>query len=374
VAERSLTILQLLPALRGGGVERGTLEISQAILARGWRSLTMSAGGPMVDELTGQGAQHITAAIGRKAPWVLRHVHTLRSHISRFHVDIVHARSRLPAWLALIALRSLPKTRRPAFVTTVHGLNSVSRYSEIMTRGDAVITVSKACELYVLKHYPACQRARLHCIPRGVDPAVFRHGMQPDPRWQARFTEQFPTTRNGKIVTLAGRIARRKGADILLRLVSKLNRSGTRCCGLVVGGAAPGHRVQLEHLKAQAAHLGIADRVVFTGARDDVREIMAVSDLILSLSGKPESFGRTVLEALSLGRPVAGWAHGGVAELLTTLYPAGAVPVGDEAALLTTVTGLLADPDPVSENQPFTLSRMLESTLDLYQSLAENRP
>lgn len=373
MAERRLTILQLLPSLISGGVERGTLEVSRAICQRGWRSLVMSAGGPMVTQLAEHGAEHTIADIGAKTPWVFRHILTLRKHIQRFNVDIVHARSRLPAWLAIVALRGVNRQHRPALITTVHGLNSVNRYSEVMTRGDAVITVSKACQAYVLKHYPRCDPRRLHCVPRGVDPDYFHYGWRPQTPWLACFRRRYPATLDGKIITLLGRITQRKGAGVLLRLVSSLNRQGTPSCGLIVGGAAAHHHKHLDDLHRQAAELGVSDRVVFTGPRDDVREIMSISDLVLSLSAKPESFGRSVLEALSLGRPVAGWAHGGVAEIMASLYPAGAVTPGDEAALAKCAQKLLTDPPAVPRRHGYTRARMLDSTLALYESVLASR-
>jgi glycosyltransferase involved in cell wall biosynthesis len=114
--------------------------------------------------------------------------------------------------------------------------------------------------------------------------------------------------------------------------------------------------------------------VTFTGQRDDIREIYAVSDLVLSLSRRPESFGRTVLEALSLGVPVVGYAHGGVGEILGSIYPEGLVPVGDLGALVARVESLLVAPTAVPEEHPFTLDGMLRETIDTYLSLRAGDP
>jgi glycosyltransferase involved in cell wall biosynthesis len=114
----------------------------------------------------------------------------------------------------------------------------------------------------------------------------------------------------------------------------------------------------------------LTDRVHFLGHRNDLREVMSISDLVLSLSSIPESFGRTVLEALSLGRPVAGFAHGGVGEILQTLYPPGLIDIGDGEALLASVARMLRDPTVVAPVHAFTLQRMLEKTLALYAALA----
>ena len=141
-----ITVLQLIPALESGGVERGTLELGAGLVHAGHRSLVMSAGGQLVSRLTGQGSEHIQWPIGRKSIWTLRLVRRLRSLIRERQVDILHARSRLPAWIAWLAWRGLPEQQRPRFVTTVHGLYSVNRYSRIMTHAEAVIAVRTSDE------------------------------------------------------------------------------------------------------------------------------------------------------------------------------------------------------------------------------------
>src|SRR5690606_25551325 len=130
-----LTVVQLLPALGSGGVERSTLEISQALAAAGHRAVVVSAGGRLLPELEVTGAGHVALDIGRKSPLTFRHVPRLRRLFVELQADIVHARSRLPAWIGWKALQRLPRGTRPHFVTTVHGLNSPSRYSAIMARG-----------------------------------------------------------------------------------------------------------------------------------------------------------------------------------------------------------------------------------------------
>ena len=118
---RPLTVVQLLPALSSGGVERSTIEISAALVAAGHRAIVVSAGGPLESALRATGAEHVTLDIGAKRPWVLRHVPALRRLFET--ADIVHARSRVPAWLGWLALRRMPASIRPHFVTTMHGLN-----------------------------------------------------------------------------------------------------------------------------------------------------------------------------------------------------------------------------------------------------------
>ena len=154
MADNSLTILQILPALDGGGVERGTLEVANEVVRRGHRSLVISEQGRMTGELTAGGSRHISMPIGRKSPLTLALVSRLRHFLSEHDIDILHVRSRLPAWIAYLAWRSLEVTRRPRFITTVHGLYSPGPYSSIMTRGERVIAVSETVRSYILQHYP----------------------------------------------------------------------------------------------------------------------------------------------------------------------------------------------------------------------------
>src|SRR4249919_1939872 len=176
---RPLTIVQVLPALESGGVERSTLEIADALVRAGHRAIVVSAGGRLVPRLEAMGAEHIALDIGHKSLSTLRHVPTLRRLFERTRVDIVHARSRMPAWIAWRALQGMPATR-PHFATTMHGLNSPSRYSAIMARGERVICVSETVRAYLLQHYPETDPRRLRVIPRGIDPAGFPRRPWPD--------------------------------------------------------------------------------------------------------------------------------------------------------------------------------------------------
>src|SRR5690606_19328309 len=158
---RALTVVQLLPALESGGVERSTLEITDALVRAGHRAIVVSAGGRLLPALGDSGGEHVARDIGHKSPLVLRHVAALRRLFASERVDIGHARSRRPAWIGWLALRGMPDASRPRFVTTVHGLNSPSRYSAIMARGERVVCVSTTVRDYVLQHYPRTDPARL---------------------------------------------------------------------------------------------------------------------------------------------------------------------------------------------------------------------
>jgi glycosyltransferase involved in cell wall biosynthesis len=366
-----MTVVQLLPALHSGGVERSTLEIASALVAAGHRAIVVSAGGRLVEPLLASGAEHLTLDIGRKSLLTLRHVLTLRNLFNEVGADIVHARSRLPAWLGLYAVRNLPAARRPHWVTTVHGLNSPGRYSAVMTSGERVICVSRCVRDFVRQHYPDVDPQRLQVIPRGVDPAQFPRVPRQDRRARLAVAQAHPALAGeAPLLVLPGRGTRLKGHRHALQLLAGLHAGGVPARLWMPGTREPGREAYVAELEQQARSLGVADAVLITAPTAKIAQAYAASDLVLQLSDKPEAFGRTVVEALSVGRPVLGWNHGGVGELLQHLQPSGAVPLHDSDALLAQARHLLAQPPTLPSRIPFTLQAMQRDTLQLYASLA----
>jgi glycosyltransferase involved in cell wall biosynthesis len=365
---RRLVVVQLIPALNSGGAERSVLEVARALVAAGHRSVVISAGGRLVAQLEAEGSEHVTLDIGAKSPRTLLRIGALRRHLRELGPDIVHARSRLPAWLAWWALRGMAP--RPRFVTTVHGLNSPGIYSSILLRGERVIAVSQTMRDYVLSHYPWLDPARVRVIPRGIDPEAFPYGHRPDDAWQRAFFAEFPQLAGAPLLTLPGRGTRLKGHHEAIELVAELKRRGIEVRLLLLGVIEPGREAYVEELRRLIRERGLDAQVVLTPPRNDVRDIYAMSALVLQLSTKPESFGRTVVEALSLCRPVLGYAHGGVGELLAELYPAGRVPLGDREKLVERAAELLRVAPPIPMLQSYRLSDMQQAVLALYGEVA----
>ncbi|MCB4811268.1 glycosyltransferase family 4 protein [Methylovorus menthalis] len=366
--KKRLTVLQVLPALESGGVERGTLELGHYLVQQGHRSLVMSAGGRLVEQLEQQGSEHFQWPIGRKSFLSLRLVRPLRHFLREHAVDILHVRSRFPAWICYLAWKGMDPAKRPRLVTTVHGTYSVSAYSAVMTKGERVIVISKMIRDYVLQHYPV-DAGRLRLNYRGVDPAVHRYGYQPRADWLEAWYRDYPETQGRQLLTLPARLTRWKGQENFITLLAQLRQQGAKVHGLIVGDVQAGKGAYLDELKLQAERLGVADSITFTGHRQDIRDIMAMSHIVFSLSQQPEAFGRVTMEALSMGVPVIAYAHGGVAEQLTALLPQGAVPVGDLDAALKLSLAWLQQAPQVPENQVFRLQTMLENTLAIYQEL-----
>lgn len=336
----------------------------------GHRAVVVSAGGRLVQPLLEVGAEHLTLDIGRKSLLTLRHVVGLRRLFTELGADIVHARSRLPAWLGWYALRGMPPATRPRFVTTVHGLNSPSRYSAVMTYGERVICVSQTVRDYVCTHYPHTDTARLRVIPRGVEIAQFPRRPQPDRRartWAQTLVPGLPA--DAPLLLLPGRGTRLKGHADGLQLLAAVRAAGLPAWLWLPGAREPGREAYIRELEAEKARLGVADAVAFTEPTARIAEAYAASDLVLQLSRKPEAFGRTVIEALAVGRPVLGWAHGGAGELLAELQPAGAVPPFDAQALAQQALALLHHRPAPPARLPYTLQAMQTATLKVYDEL-----
>lgn len=326
-----------------------------------------------MEELVAGGSEHIARRIGRKSPLVLREAMWLRSFVQAEKIDLIDIHSRVPAWAAWLAFGTGRQKPRPALVTTVHGFNRPGFYSRIMTRGDVVIAVSDAVRTFLQTHYGEGTQACVTVIPRGVNRGAFAWQMQVDSEWRERFFQEFPECRNRHLLTLPGRLTRGKGHGDLLRLVSRLQQRGHSVQGLCVG-SGDGHSGYVRELQSMARNLGIADRVSFTGVRNDLPEIYAASSLVLSLSTKPESFGLVVAEALSMGRPVVGYAHGGVAEQLRISYPQGAVQPGNLQQLEDTVTAILSGhTSPPTAPQTVGTAEMTEKTVAVYEQLVRQR-
>jgi glycosyltransferase involved in cell wall biosynthesis len=365
-----MKVLQILPELNSGGVERGTVEIARALVLAGHEAVVVSNGGRLVDELARVGARHVALPVHRKSLKSLFQVRALRKVFEREKPDIVHIRSRVPGWIAWLAWRGMKPSARPRLVSTVHGFYSVNAYSKIMTCGERVIAVSESIREYISNNYPQVPTERIRVVPRGVQLEQYPRGFTPSAEWLAAWRAGQPQCDGKVVLLLPGRITRLKGHEDFFNLIAGLKKTGVAVHGLVVGDTHPKKRAYLSELRARAEELGVGDDVSFLGHRGDVREIMAVSDIVYSLSQQPESFGRVTLETLALGRAFVGYDHGGVGEQLRPFFPQGCVKLGDQAGLLTATLRVLKErPQPGRIGEPYTLDCMCRGTLAVYAEL-----
>ncbi len=369
-------VLQVLPRLVSGGVERGTIEISAALAAAGWGSYVASAGGKMTHELARHGATHITLPLASKNPLVMHgNVARLAALIAEHDIDIVHARSRAPAWSAWAASRRLGCH----FITTFHnaygdGTRLRRWYNSVMGRGERVIAIS----YFVAEHAAAVYGLgpdRLRIIHRGVDLARFdpqrisaERLIQLATRW--RLPDDRP------IVMLPGRLTRWKGQLDLVAAIAALGRRDVLC--LLVGSddGRPSFRRELE---TTIAARGLGEVFQLVDDCNDMPAALMLADVVVSASNRPEGFGRVIVEAQAMGRPVVATDHGGARETILSNETGWLVPPGDPQALAGAIAealalsaderAILAERAITHARARFGIERMCAETLAVYREI-----
>ena len=371
MANKPLTIVQLVPELNCGGVEEVTVELSSELARLGHRSVVVSSGGKLVESLRKQGVEHFEIPIRAKSPLTLKSIFPLRKLLRELDADIVHAHSRIPGWIAQLTLKTLRQEDRPRFVTTAHGLYRANRYSEVMTHGDRVIAISETVEEYLREHYEHLDTNCLRTIPLGIDVGRFSPDFRPSHEWLTQWHAEFPQLENCPIVSLIGRIVRLKGHLDLIEIIDQLRGSLPNVKALIVGGTDPRRKAYAEELHQEVQRRGLEENIIFTGQRNDIREIYAISNVVLGLtSNPPEAFGRTTIEALSMGVPVVGYNHGGTGEILRKVFPEGLIDAGDHAMAAEKIEKFLTTSIKVPAGHNYLKSQMLEQTVAVYEELA----
>jgi glycosyltransferase involved in cell wall biosynthesis len=371
-------ILQALPNLVTGGAERSTIEMTAAIANAGWTALVASAGGRLVPAIESAGGRHIRLPLDTKNPrTILQNARRLTTLIREAQVDVVHARSRAPAWSAWLAVR---RTGCP-FVTTYHGAYAENLplkryYNAVMAKGDIIIAASRyVADLVASQH--GVDRSRIRLIPRGVDPTVF----DPEAICRERTTRLagvWHLPPNAPLILLPARITGWKGQSVLLDALARLSR---RDPVAVLLGSDQGRTHLTDRLQRQASRLGIADRVCIPGDCEDVPAAMGLADVVVHASTEPEAFGRVVIEAQAMARCVIASDLGGPVETVEHGLTGWRVPPGDPrtlAAMLDHVLTLPAE-ERIRVGQTarsavlarFTTRACQEGTLAVYREILE---
>ncbi len=365
-------VVQALAALSVGGSELVATELTEYLVSQGARVTVIAAPGPLQGRIEATGANYLPWPVNRKRLGTLRYIGKLRRWLGAEQPDLVHVHSRLPALLTTRALKGMRPAERPALVTSMHGCYSVSRYSGCMAQGDRVIAVSRTIRDYTLHNYPVDEE-RLALIYGGTNHRAFPFGYQPDQPWYDDVFREFPELQGKRLLCLPGRLSRYKGHSTFINLIAALAADHPGVHGVILGPGRVGSRFH-DELVGLAQAGGIRNRITFTGERRDIRDWMAASELVFNLcSDPPEAFGRTVLEALYLGRPVLGWNHGGVAEILARIYPQGAVTPDSPTALLEKTREFLRQAPPVKPSGAFRLEDSMKQTFELYRTLLSQR-
>jgi glycosyltransferase involved in cell wall biosynthesis len=372
--EQKICVMQLLPELNSGGVERGTLEMGRFLVQKHHSSIVVSGGGRLVEELEAEGSLHIKKSIGSKSPLALTHIWPMRRMLKKYKVDVLHLRSRMPAWVGYIAWLSIRKSKRPLLVTTFHGFYSVNAYSEIMTKGQGVIAVSESIKKHIKDNYQREHDVRL--IFRGVEIDSFTPSKVEAERVD-RLREQWGVTGGKQVIMLPGRLTRLKGQEIFLRSLRAV--TNTNYQAILVGDIEdnPGYTAELKEI-IRANNL--QDYVKMVGHCSDMPAAFMIADIVLSTSSlEPEAFGRTTVEAMAMGCPVIVTGHGGSLETVLPGENGWIVKPSDIAELAQAIDAALATtPERLKEigenNQKrvmekFTASAMCEQTFSFYKEL-----
>ena len=368
-----LTVMQLLPRLTTGGVERGTIQIAEALVNNGHRSIILSEGGPLEEELKRTGAELIKWPIGRKNLGAFFYINKLRDLCLSEKIDIVHARSRLPAWIGRLAISKIKKQLRPIWITTVHGPYTVGRYSQVMVTGEKIIAISDFIREYICTNYKGVCENKIITIPRGIDERTHYFKFSADEFWQKNWRREIGPKADLPILTIPARITRWKGHKDFIEILKILRNREIPFHGLIVGGASKNKTKYKKELMGEVKNSNISSSVSFLGERSDLREIMSISNLVFSVTNVPEAFGRTTAEALSLGTPVVGYNHGGTKEIMRDWYPHGLVGVSNILHAANKAQELLERAQPVPEKNPFTMRKMQDSTIRIYEELADKK-
>jgi glycosyltransferase involved in cell wall biosynthesis len=375
-------ILQVLPELGEGGAERGTVDLARYLIREGCIALVASAGGAAEAKLEEHGATSLRLPLHSKNPFTMRaNIRRLQRVIQEHGVQLVHARSRAPAWSAYhAALRC-----RVPFVTTFHGVYEGSegifkrRYNAIMARGERVIAISDFVAEHIRERYRVPPE-RLRVIPRGVDVTQFDPAAVSEDR-RERWAERWQLTPGTKVVMLPGRVVRRKGHTLLMRAIERLRRRDFVC--LIVGesDASSSYVGEIEGL---IGAMGLREVVRMVGPCDDMPAALMLADVVVAPStGAPEPFGRVSIEAQAMGKPVIATDSGGLGETLMPAATGWLVPPDDVDELADALQLALTMPDDARARlaararrfiiRNFTLERLGRRTLAVYRELLEGR-
>ena len=378
-------VLQVVPGLSAGGAERTTLDIARALVANGIRALVASEGGRLEHELAQCGGELIRMPVARKS------LHTIFSNaaaiadvIRRENVILVHARSRAPAWSALMAAR---RTKIP-FITTYHGIyNARTRlkrwYNSVMARGDAVIANSEWTASHILATY-RFEPKHLTIIPRGIDLQTFDPASV-EPQRVQKFRNFWGAKEADRVVLLPGRLSRWKGQLVFVRALAQLRREGRLPADIraVIAGDAQGRMSYLREVMNSVTKHELQDVAVVANHIGDMPAAYLAADIVVSASIEPEAFGRVAPEAAAMGRPVIATDHGGARETVRNEETGLLVNPDSVHNLADAIADLLSrTPEALAAmgakgrahiEANYTVERMCLDTLHLYGRVLEER-
>ncbi|MGY9051624.1 MAG: glycosyltransferase [Alphaproteobacteria bacterium] len=314
---KAANIMQVAPAIDIGGAEQTCVEISSALSQCGLKSYLASSKGRLLGEYYATGGVHINLPLKNKNPFsLIKNTFSLIHFIKKYNINIIHARSRAPAWSAYLA----SKITRCQFITTYHGIygenNRLKRfYNSVMARGDIVIANSGFTKKIIMERYNTPEY-KISVIHRGVDTEKFNR-KNIDVNHIKNLMSNWKIDKDTSIILLPGRVTEWKGHKIALEAVSRIKKNNTGKFKLIFTGDDKKHKSYVEELKSLIRDLKLEEEVLFTGHTNNIENMLYIADVVLSVSVKPEAFGRIIAEAQSMGKPVIATDIGPVREILS---------------------------------------------------------
>lgn len=360
--------LQILPSLEVGGVERGVIDLARAMKKRGEEMVVISSGGPLVAELQKMAVPHYQLPVHKKSLFSLFVIPRIVEIIEKERIDLVHARSRVPGWLAWFAAR---KARRP-FMTTCHGYYSHHPLSWIMGWGKRVIVISTVIGRHMIDDFRVSPE-RIRLVHRGVDLSQFGN---------VKKIEGSSAKRPFRIINV-GRLSPIKGQLEFLKAVHELKTKIGPLEVWLVGSEHKSKTKYTELLQRTIQQLNLGSTVQMLGTRRDVPELLAKADLLVLSTLVPEAFGRVIIEAGAVGTPVVATALGGVLDIIDSGKNGLLVTPGNPSEMSDAMQQILSDKKKAKQyaenlrqkvHEQFSLEKMTDETLKVYREvLAEKK-
>lgn len=371
-------VLQVIPSLGAGGAEQGCIDVAAELVKSGAKSIVVSHGGRRIPEILRGGSVHIDLPVDSKNPYVMwRNIGRLKKIIRDYDVDIVHARSRAPAWSALKACEGT----RTRFMTTCHAPFNISGsakkfYNSSIARGEIVIAISEYVRDYLTENYEIDPRD-IRVIHRGIAIEKFNPAAVA-PAHLIRMSKEWRLPDGCQIVMMPGRLTRWKGHLVLIDAMAMVGREDVYC---VLIGDDQGRSEYRAEVETAIRDKNLEGRVRIVGHCSDMPAAYMLSNIVVSASTDPEGFGRVPVEAQAMGRPIIATNHGGAKETIIPGETGWLVPPGDAKAMADAINKALAmDADQraamafkamenVADN--FTRARMVDQTMDVYAELLQ---
>lgn len=370
-------IMQVVPSLISGGVERGTIDVTKHLYDHGWQPLVASSGGQLVEKVIEYGGEHIKLKANSKNPYTIwKNIDKIAGLIDSQKIDLVHVRSRAPAWSCYYATQ---KTNTP-LITTFHGIYSFNsnlkhKYNNIMTKGDVVIAVSNFVQNHLLENYDI-EESKIRVIHRGIDTDYFSNQAINEKKLND-YKIKYHIPLDVPIILLPARITKWKGPEILIDALNLLKDKDVYC--IIVGDMSK-HPNYAKRLNDKIRELKLQRKLRIFGADYDIRYVYALADIVLSTSIEPEAFGRTIVEALSMEKLTIATNIGGATETIQNGVNGFHVRPGREGELADKIRYAIdnlysSEFDNIRKNardsvvKNFSLPTMLSKTMDIYKEL-----